>query len=118
MSDSFLRLEAASAGRANGPRALGTPRTEDGGSPSHGACVGTGTMVARSATPRFGETCLTIDLNSRRRKAASYSAKASSAAECVSGAGGGGAGVQVFRGREGTAPRAHSAGRKGLAATS
>lgn len=32
--------------------------------------------------------------------------------------GGRGAGVQVFRGREGTAPRAHSAGRKGLAATS
>lgn len=37
VSDSFPRLEAAGAGRANGPRALGAPRTEDRGSPSRGA---------------------------------------------------------------------------------
>lgn len=40
VSDSFLRLEAAGAGRANGPRALGTPRTEDGGSRGAGRVWG------------------------------------------------------------------------------
>lgn len=39
VSDSFPRLEAAGAGRANGPRALGAPRTEDGGSRGAGRGV-------------------------------------------------------------------------------
>lgn len=58
VSDSFLRLEAAGAGRANGPRALGTPRTEDGGSRGAGRVWGRAPWSSGLPLPVSGRPAL------------------------------------------------------------